>query len=67
MYITHWESYTDSPGWIKKKKAIINSKYENDKSFQYAATSALNFEEINHIQKEFQILYHLYIYIIEVG
>ena len=36
-----------SPDWIKKKKAIINPKNEDDKCFQYAATVALNYEEIN--------------------
>ena len=39
-------SYTDSPDWIKKKKATINPKNINDKCFQYAATVALNYEEI---------------------
>ena len=38
-------SYTDSPGWIKKKKTTINPKNEDDKCFQYAATAALNYEE----------------------
>ena len=35
-----------SPDWIKKKKAIINPKNEDDKCFQYAAAVALNYEEI---------------------
>ena len=39
-------SYIDSPDWIKKKKATINAKKTEDKCFQYAATVALNFEEI---------------------
>ena len=38
-------SYIDSPDWIKKKKPTINSKNEDDKCFQYAATVALNHEE----------------------
>ena len=38
-------SYIDSPGWIKKKRSIINSKNTNDKFFQYTATVALNNEE----------------------
>ena len=39
-------SYIDSPDWIKKKKATINPKNMDDKCFQYAATVALNYEEI---------------------
>ena len=35
-----------SPDWIKNKKATINIKNEDGKCFQYAATVALNFEEI---------------------
>ena len=40
------DSYLDSPEWIKKKKATINPKNKDDKYFQYAATVALNFDEI---------------------
>ena len=36
----------DSPGWMKKKKAIINPKNKNDECFQYAVTVALNYEKI---------------------
>ena len=39
-------SYIDSPDWIKNKKVTINPKNKNDKCFQYAATVALNYEEI---------------------
>ena len=39
-------SYIDSPDWIKNIKATINPKHEDDKYFQYAATVALNYEEI---------------------
>ena len=38
--------YIDSPDWIKKKKSKINQKTEDDKCFQYAATVALNYKEI---------------------
>ena len=33
-------SYIDSPDWIKKKKATVNPKDEDDKCFQYAVTVA---------------------------
>ena len=50
-------SYIDSPDWIKKKKAKINLKNEDDKYFQYAATVALNHEEIKKkTSKEYQKL-----------
>ena len=39
-------AYIDSPDWIKNKKATINSKNEDDKCFQYAATVTLNSEKI---------------------
>ena len=38
-------SYTDSPDWIKDKKAIINPQNEDGKCFHYAATVALNYKE----------------------
>ena len=42
----HGGSYIDSPDWIKKKKATVNSENMDDKCFQYATTVALNYEEI---------------------
>ena len=39
-------SYIDYPDCTKNEKAIINEKNEDDKCFQYAATVALNKEEI---------------------
>ena len=39
-------SYIDSPDWIKKKKETINPSNTDDKCFQYAATVALNYGEI---------------------
>ena len=39
-------SYIDTPYWIKKKKATINPKKADHKCFQYAATVALNYEEL---------------------
>ena len=34
--------YIGSPDWIKKKKAIINPKNDDDKCFQYATIITLN-------------------------
>ena len=39
-------SYIDSPDWMKSKKGTINPINKKDnKSFQYAVTVALNYEE----------------------
>ena len=35
-------SYIDSPNWVKKKKAEINTKNNDHKCFQYVATIKLN-------------------------
>ena len=39
-------SYIDSPDWIKKKKATINPKNEDNECLKYAITVALNLEKI---------------------
>ena len=41
-------SYIDSPKWLKDKKSTINPKNNEHKSFQYATTLALNFDNINN-------------------
>ena len=41
-------SYVDSPNWLKDKKSTINPKNNDHKCFQYAATLALNFDNINN-------------------
>ena len=49
-------SYIDSPDWIKKDKATINSKNTDDKYFQYVVTVALNYEKIKQ-NPEYQTIY----------
>ena len=45
-------AYTDSPEWLKNKKATINPKNNGDKCFQYAVTVALNYQNIkNDLQR----------------
>ena len=39
-------SYIDSPKWLKNKKSTINPKNNDDNSFQYAVTLALNLDKI---------------------
>ena len=41
-------SYIDSPKCLKNKKSTINTKNNDHKCFQYAATLALNFDNINN-------------------
>ena len=41
-------SYIDSPKWLKDKKSTINPKNNDLNCFQYAATLALNFDNINN-------------------
>ena len=50
----HVGSYIDSPDWIKKKKATINPKNENNKYFQYAATDFM--KKSKETRKEYQKL-----------
>ena len=47
-------SYIDFLEWIKKKKATINPKKTDKKCFQYAATAALNYEEIESHPQSFK-------------
>ena len=45
-------SYIDSQKWLKDKKSTINPKNNDLKCFQYAATLALSFDNINnHAEK----------------
>ena len=45
--ISNGGSYIESPKWLKDKKCCINQKNNDNKCFQYAATLALNFKNIN--------------------
>ena len=40
-------SYIESPEWLKDKKCVVNLKNNDNKCFQYAATLALNFNNID--------------------
>ena len=40
-------SYIESPKWFKDKKCTVNQKNNDNKCFQYAATLALNFDNID--------------------
>ena len=47
MTISKGGSYIESPKWLKDKKCTINQKNTDNKCFQYAATLALNFNNID--------------------
>ena len=40
------KSSTDSPQWLKNKKATINPKNNDNRCFQFAVTVVLNYEQI---------------------
>ena len=40
-------SYIESPKWLKDKKCVVNQKNNDSKCFQYAATLALNLNNID--------------------
>ena len=49
-------SYTDSPKWLKNKKATINSKNNDDKCFKGAEHSICNLA--CKTSKEYPIVFH---------
>ena len=48
MSIYRGGSSPDYPKWLKDTKSTINPKNNDHKCFQYAATLALNFDNINN-------------------
>ena len=55
-------SYINSPEWIKNKKVTINPQNTEDNNcFQYAITTALNYQNIDHHPERFVNLNHLLI------
>ena len=44
-------SYIDSPELWKNKKATVNPKNNNDKCFPYPITAALNYIQIDHLER----------------
>ena len=59
-------SYIESPKSLKDKKCTINQKNTDNKCFQYAATLALNFNNIDNIIKEYKKLNPLLIIIVGI-
>ena len=44
--LTRGSSYTELPGWIKSKKAVINPQNKDEECFKWAVVTALHHEEI---------------------
>ena len=52
MSIYRGGTYIDLPKWLKDKRSTINPKNKDNKCFQYAATLALNLDNIdNHPER----------------
>ena len=59
-------SHIDFPDWLKKKKVKINPKNNDGICFQYAATTAIDYEKIENTFKEQQNFIRLLINIISM-
>ena len=44
--MTRGSSYTELPGWIKSKKAVINPQNKDEGCFKWAVVAALHHEEV---------------------
>ena len=44
--LTRGSSYTELPGWIKSKKAVINPQNKDEGCFKWAVVAALHHEEV---------------------
>ena len=49
--LKHGGTHIGSPDWIENKKANINLNNDDNKCFQYGATVALNYEDIEKTQQ----------------
>ena len=48
LALTRGGLYTESPKWIKSKKAVINPQIKDEECFKWAVIAALDHEEIKH-------------------
>ena len=46
LVLTRGSSYTELPGWLKSKKAVINPQNKDEECFKWAVIAALHHEEI---------------------
>ena len=58
LALTGGSSYTKLPTWIASKKAVINSKNNNEQCFKWAVIAALHHEEIKQNPERISLLQH---------
>ena len=56
LALTRGGSYTESPKWIKSKKAVINPQNKDEECFKWAVIEALHHEEIKHHSERINLL-----------
>ena len=60
-------SYIESPKWLKDKKCTINQKNNDNKCFQYAATLALNFNNIDKHHQRISGMILIFLHLKKIG
>ena len=56
LVLTWGSSYTELPGWIKSKKAVINPQNKDEECFKWAAIEALHHKDIKHRPERISLL-----------
>ena len=56
LVLTQGSSYTEFPGWIKTKKAVINLQNKDKECFKWAVIEALHHEDIKHHPERISLL-----------
>ena len=56
LVLTRGSSYTELPGWIKSKKAVINPQSKDEECFKCAVTGALHHEDIKDPPERINLL-----------
>ena len=58
LALTRGSSYIKLPGWVARKKAVINPKSNDEKCFKWAVIAALHHEEIPKDPQRISKLHH---------
>ena len=58
LALTRGSSYIVLPGWMAKKKALINPKSNDEKCFKWAVIATLHYEDIKHQTERISLLQH---------
>ena len=57
LVLTRGSSYTELPGWLKSKKAVINPQNKDEECFKWTVIEALHHEEIKHHPERISLLW----------